>query len=46
MSDAAGSLSAVGAEADAIAAAFARKHALRERARRARGDWAALTLAR
>jgi ribosomal protein L11 methyltransferase len=31
-------------EADAIAAAFACRHGLRERARRERGDWAALTL--
>ncbi|MCA1678769.1 MAG: hypothetical protein LC777_07390, partial [Actinobacteria bacterium] len=32
------------AEADAIAAAFAREQGLRERARRERGEWAALTL--
>ncbi len=34
------------AEADAIAAAFAARHGLRERDRRERGEWAALTLAR
>ncbi|MBW3652210.1 MAG: 50S ribosomal protein L11 methyltransferase [Actinobacteria bacterium] len=34
------------AEADAVAAAFASDHGLRERARRERGEWAALTLAR
>jgi len=34
------------AEADAIAAAFAQRHGLREVARRERGEWAALTLAR
>jgi ribosomal protein L11 methyltransferase len=33
-------------EADAIAAAFAQRHGLRERARRELGEWAALTLAR
>lgn len=33
-------------EADGIAAAFAGAHGLRERARRERGDWAALTLTR
>jgi len=32
------------AEADGIAAAFAEAHGLRERARRERGEWAALTL--
>ncbi len=34
------------AEADAIAAAFADRHGLRERARGERGEWAALTLSR
>ena len=34
------------ADADAVAAAFAREHGLRERSRREAGDWAALTLAR
>ena len=32
------------AEADEIAAAFAREQGLRERARRELGEWAALTL--
>ena len=32
------------AEADAVAAAFERRHGLREHARRERGEWAAMTL--